>query len=69
VTPDRNRREVNAVTIALILLVAAALVAMPLLRQLLRAIVGVLAILIAAGFLIVLAIIVLVALATHGVLI
>jgi hypothetical protein len=55
--------------IVLILLVAAALVAMPLLRQFLRAIVGVLAILIAAGFLIALAIIVLVALATHGVLI
>ena len=56
-------------TIVLILLVAAALVAMPLLRQFLRIIVGVLAIFIAAGFLIALAIIVLVALATHGVLI
>ena len=56
-------------TIVLILLVAATLVAMPLLRLFLRAILGVLAILIAAGFLIALAIILLVALATHGVLI
>jgi hypothetical protein len=60
---------VNAVTLVLILLVAAALVAMPLLRQFLRVIVGVLAILVAAGFLIALAIVLLVALATHGVLI
>jgi hypothetical protein len=42
---------------------------MPLLRQFLRVIVGALAILIAAGFLIALTIIVLVALATHGTLI
>jgi hypothetical protein len=60
---------VSAVTIVLILLVAAVLVAMPLLQQFLRVIVGALAIFIAAGFLVALAIIVLVALATHGVLI
>ena len=63
-----DEREVKTV-VSVLLLIAAALVALPALGQFLRIVLGLLARLVAAAFLIALAIIVLVALMMHGVLV